>query len=173
MAAISLERHRMIDLAIALVERKLRTTPAHVLTGLPEPELRSLYRMVHGTSPSSGSMPSTGHLLTSRRRQAMISAYIAVYLGIASESARLRVEARTLIQSFDLFTALIGEGDPHDVDLTACWSVLREYQAGISRRPLCGQCGTYYIISDHSDVPPTCPFCALRKRQVQSVRLAH
>ena len=103
----------------------------------------------------------------------MISAYIAVYLGIASESARLRVEARTLIQSFDLFTALIGEGDPHDVDLTACWSVLREYQAGISRRPLCGQCGTYYIISDHSDVPPTCPFCALRKRQVQSVRLAH
>lgn len=164
MAAISLERHRKLDLALALVERKLRTTPAHVLTGLPESEIRSLYRMIHGRSPISGSIPSTGHLLTSRRRQAKISVFIAVYLGLAGEEGGRHLDARLLIQSHDLFRELIGARQAEEIDLTAAWSVLREYQGGISRRPCCRDCGSWYIISENADIAPSCPFCALRRR---------
>jgi hypothetical protein len=171
MATISFERNRMIDLALELVERKLRTTPAHVLTGLPEPELRHLYRMVHGRSPSSGSIPSTGHLLSSRRRQAKISAYASIYIGMAKDPKRWTLEGRGLIRSYDLFIALIGTDAVDEIDLTACWSVLRELLAGISRRPLCGQCGAYYIITANADVPPTCPFCALRRKKSGTVPL--
>ncbi|MEY4683822.1 MAG: hypothetical protein RLZ25_281 [Pseudomonadota bacterium] len=164
MAAISLERHRSVDLALALVQRKLRTSPAHVLTGLPEAEIRSLYRLVHGRSPTSGSIPSTGHLMTSRRRQAKISVFIAVYLGLAGDEGGRHVDARMLIRSHDLFQELIGVRQAEEVDLTAAWSVLREYQSGISRRPCCKDCGACYIITDTADVPPSCPFCALRRR---------
>jgi|APCry1669189733_1035249.scaffolds.fasta_scaffold48154_1 flagellar transcriptional activator FlhC len=164
MAAISLERHRKLDLALALVERKLRTTPAHAMTGLPEAEIRSLYRMVHGRSPTSGSIPSTGHLLTSRRRQAKISVFVAVYLGLAGEEGSRSLDPRMLIRSHDLFRELIGERQAEEIDLTAAWSVLREYQGGISRRPCCKACGACYIISENADVPLSCPFCALRRR---------
>ncbi|HAZ42575.1 MAG TPA: hypothetical protein DCY52_09925 [Methylococcaceae bacterium] len=164
MAVLCLERHRRVDLALALVERKLRTTPAHVLTGLPEAELRRLYRQIHGRSPTSGSIPSTGHLLTSRRRQAKISVYVAVYLGLAGEEGSRHVDARMLIQSHDLFKELIGVRQAEEIDLTAAWSVLREFQSGISRRPCCRECGAWYIISETADVPLSCPFCALRRR---------
>jgi len=163
-AAISLERHRKLDLALALVERKLRTTPAHVLTGLPESEIRSLYRLIHGRSPTSGSIPSTGHLLTSRRRQAKISVWVAIYLGLAGEEGTRLLDALLLIKSHDLFRELIGERQAEEIDMTAAWSVLREYQSGISRRLCCKACGAWYIISENADVPPSCPFCALRRR---------
>lgn len=164
MAVISLERHRRLDLALALVERKLRTTPAHVLTGLPESEIRSLYRMIHGRSPTSGSIPSTGHLMTSRRRQAKISAFVAVYLGLAGEVGNRILDAHILIRSHDLYQELIGFRQADEIDLTSAWSVLRDYQSGISRRPCCKHCGAWFIISDNADVPPSCPFCALRRR---------
>lgn len=165
MSSITPERYQQFDLALALVQRKLRTTPAHVLTGLPEPEIRDLYRMVHGASPRSGLIPSTGHLLTSRRRQAKISVLARIYLDQRPDEGLWSMHPRVLIHSHDLFRELIGERQAEEVDLTAAWSVIRELHAGISQFPQCERCTAWYIISPNADVPPSCPFCALRRRQ--------
>jgi hypothetical protein len=165
MSIITPERHRQFDLALALVERKLRTTPVHVLTGVPESALRQLYRLLHGSSPRSGSIPSTGHLLSSRRRQTKISVFAKIYQSLLSKEETWVVEGRLLIQSHDLFKALIGFKQAEEIDLTAGWSIIRELQAGVSKLPQCHRCGAWYIISENADVPPSCPFCALRRRQ--------
>jgi hypothetical protein len=165
MSIITPERHRQFDLALALVERKLRTTPVHVLTGVPESDLRHLYRVLHGSSPRSGSIPSTGHLLTSRRRQTKISVFARIYQSLMAREQTWVLEGRVLIQSHDLFRALIGSKQAEEIDFTAGWSIIRELQAGVSKLPQCHRCGAWYIISENADVPPSCPFCALRRRQ--------
>ena len=165
MGAISLERHRNVHLALALVIRKLRTTPAHALTGISETELRRLYRQIHGTSPSSGAIPSTAHLLTSRRRQAKYSAFLAVYLGFEGPERGGPLDAGVLVQAYDYFVALLGGPDSAEMDLTAAWSLVREYKAGISRIRTCPKCRGRYLETPNADLPLNCPFCLLRARE--------
>lgn len=168
MGAISLERHRNVHLALALVIRKMRTTPAHAMTGIPETDLRRLYRQIHGTSPSSGAIPSTAHLMTSRRRQARLSAFLSVYLGFEGPDHRERpLDAGILVLAYDHFISQFGGSDAAEMDLTAAWSLVREYKAGISRFRYCPKCSARHIETQNSDMPLNCPFCTLRSRERQ------
>ena len=152
---------QQLELARALLARKLRTTPAHGLTGLPETELRRLYHQVHGCSPSSGSIPSTAHLLTSRRRQVKCSAFLEVYLALGPKEAP--IDGERLVAAFDLYRALSGEIEP-EIDLTGAWSVVREYKAGLTLRKICRSCEGRYLLAPRSILIPNCPYCALRER---------
>lgn len=162
MGAFSPERQQKIALAMQLVARKLRTTPAHALTGVPEPDLRRLYRQMHGSSPSSGSIPSTAHLLTSRRLQAKASAFLAIYHGLEGREGPL--EASVLVMAYDQYVAFLGGASP-EMDMTAAWSLVREYQAGISHLERCRRCTARYLVAQNADIPLNCPFCALRSKR--------
>lgn len=165
MTFASVDRPRQLDLARALVSKKLRTLPAKSLTGLSEAELRKLYRSLHGTSPSSGSIPSTAHLMTSRRRQLKLSAFLTIYQSLGSGSIREPIDAERLLVAHDLFSLIAGEGQ-HEIDLTGLWSVIREWRSGLTRLQSCPDCKAQYLVVPTSELPLNCPFCVLHPQRL-------
>jgi hypothetical protein len=168
----SLLRHRRRELALRLLERRLRTTPACLLTGLPEAEIRTLYRMLHGQSPPSGPMPTSCALFPTRRAQARVSVFAALYRRIGGNTVFRTVDAQVLMNSYDLFqdfNRAVFESVPDSpgtrFDFTDAWVIARDLRSGVALLQHCPSCRVDYLLAEGSDLPPTCPFCALRKER--------
>jgi hypothetical protein len=162
----SLLRHRKRDLALQLLERQLRTTPVTLLTGLPESEVRKLYRMLHDRSPSSGPMQKAATLIPNRRAHIQASVFAAVYRRLASVSVTRTVDPQVLMQSYDVFRdftkATFENKSSRPFDFTAAWVIARDLCDGEARMKSCPPCAIDYLVVDGSAVPHSCPFFALR-----------
>lgn len=167
--ATSLRRHQRRTLALQLIQRQLRTTPIYLLTGLPEGEIRALYRMVHGKSPPSGPAPMSASLFPTRRAQIRVSVFAALYCRIGTGAVLRNVDPETLMKSYDLFqefSAALGTEESRDrFDFTDAWVVARDLRSGIAVLKHCRACRVGYLVAEGSDLPPTCPYCALRKER--------
>jgi len=170
----SLRRQHQRELALQLVKRHLRTTPVYLLTGLPEAEIRALYRMVHQQSPPSGPMPCSASLCRSRRSQARLSAFASIYRRIGGAAVMRTISADALIKSYELFLELgqvvFQQEKGNDLDFTDAWVIARDLRAGIALLRPCHSCGLHYLVAENSVVPPTCPFCTFRKLRKQLLK---
>lgn len=162
----SLVRHRKRDLALQLLERRLRTTPVTLLTGLPESEVRKLYRMLHGRSPSSGPMQKAATLIPNRRAHIQVSVFAAVYRRLTASSMTGTVDPHVLMQSYDVFRdftkATFENESIRPFDFTSAWVIARDLCDGEAHLKSCPPCAIDYLVVDRSEVPHSCPFCALR-----------
>ena len=153
-------------LALQLLERQLRTTAVTLLTGLPESEVQKLYRMLHDRSPSSGPMQKAATLIPNRRAQIRASVFAAIYGRLASASTTRTVDSEALIQSYDVFRemtkSIFGTELGWPFDFTSAWVIARDLCDGKARMEPCQQCRIDYLVAEGSEVPPSCPFCALR-----------
>ncbi len=164
----SLRRHDRRVLALQLIRRGLRTVPVRELTGLPDAEIRSLYRTIHGKSPPSGDVPCPASLFPTRRAQTRISLFAVLYRRIGGPGVYKEVDATALLQSHDLFRELTVAtiGEMKDLlDFTGAWVIARALREGKALLNLCPDCRVRYLVAEDSDLPPTCPFCALRKER--------
>jgi hypothetical protein len=162
-------RHEQRTLAIELIRRGLRTTIVHLITGIPHAELRDLYRDIHGRSPSSGLLPSTASLFPNRRSHTYVSLFASLYRQIGGKKILKGIDARILIEAHDLFLALlrpIRNGHNDDlIDFTDMWVIARDIRSKVARIEFCEHCRVDYLLAEGSRLPPTCPFCALRKER--------
>ena len=164
MALTSLLRHQRRELAMKLVKRELRTSPVHSLTGLPEPEIRTLYRMQHDRSPPSGPMPSASSFFSSRKNQAEVTLFGALYRHLGGKRIHRQLSADILMKAHDLYRAVHpDDGGGKGLDFTDAWVIARDLKSGATRFLPCRQCGLDYLIADHVDIPPSCPFCFFRR----------
>lgn len=167
--ATTLLRHQRRDLALRLIQRGLRTTPVHLLTGLPESEVRTLYRLQHGHSPPSGPMATSAGLFPTRRDQVRLSVFAALYRRLGGCRCHHGPDPEGLLKSFDLFDDLrcaIDEDQMgHRFDFTDAWVIARDLYTGRALLQPCSICQVDYLVAEGSDLPPTCPFCALRKER--------
>lgn len=164
---ITLLRHQRRELALQLLQRRLRTTPIYFLTGLPELEIRDLYRLLFDQRPPSGPLPNSGTILSTRHAQARVSVFAAIYLRLGGTEARRKVDAEVLMKSYDLFLELSPaeqvSGAGSRFDFTDAWAIARDLRSGMARLKSCRPCRTPYLVAFNADLPPNCPFCALRK----------
>ena len=164
MALTSLLRHERRALAMKLVDRELRTSPIHSLTGLPEPEIRSLFKMKHDRSPPSGPMPSSSSFFTSRRNQAEVTLFGALYRHLGGQRIHRQLSAETLMKAHDLYREIHPEDSSRKgLNFTDAWVIARDLKSGATRFVPCRHCGLDYLIADETDIPPNCPFCFFRR----------
>lgn len=164
----SLRRHEHRILAIRLIERGLRTTPVRELTCLPDAEIRTLYRTIHGKSPPSGDVPSSASLFHTRRLQAQVSVFASIYRRVGGTGVLKNVNADALIKSYDLFLDLTVpklRDTRGQLDFTGAWVIARDLRTPAAMLKECRDCRVHYLLAENSDLPPTCPFCALRKER--------
>jgi len=167
----SVLRHERRVLALQLIERGLRTMPVRQLTGLPEGEIRALYRSVHGKSPPTGDVPGTAALFPNRRGQLRVSLLAALYRRFGGAGIFQKIDTQALIQSHDLYTEWVEPQLPEmqpKLSFTAAWVLARDLQAGRAWLNFCRSCQVRYLNAEQSDLPPTCPFCVLRKERQRS-----
>ena len=164
----SLRRHDHRILAIRLIERGLRTTPVRELTCLPDAEIRTLYRTIHGKSPPSGDVSSSASLFQTRRSQAQVSVFASIYRRVGGIGVFKSVNAEALIKSYDLFRELTVptlRDAKGQLDFTGAWVIARDLRTAAAMLKECRDCRVHYLLAENSDLPPTCPFCALRKER--------
>lgn len=164
----SLRRHEHRILAIRLIERGLRTTPVRELTCLPDAEIRTLYRTIHGKSPPSGDVSSSASLFQTRRLQTQVSLFASIYRRVGGIGIFKSINAEALIRSYDLFRELtvpILRDAKGQLDFTGAWVIARDLQNTTALLKECRDCRVRYLVAENSDLPPTCPYCALRKER--------
>ena len=164
----SLRRHERRILATQLIERGLRTTPVRRLTGLPEAEIRTLYRTIHGKSPPSGDVPSAAALFPTRRAQLQVSLFASIYRRLGGAKIFETVNANALVKSYDGFCELtkpLRGAARRPLDFTGAWVIARDLQSGHAMLSDCRTCRVPYLVAENSDLPPTCPYCALRRER--------
>jgi hypothetical protein len=128
--------------------------------------------MLHGQSPPSGPMPTSCALFPTRRAQARVSVFAALYRRIGGNMVFRTVDAQVLMNSYDLFQDLsravfqsVPDSPGTRFDFTDAWVIARDLRSGVALLQHCPSCRVDYLLAEGSDLPPTCPFCALRKER--------
>ncbi|MBS1211415.1 MAG: hypothetical protein H6R26_31 [Proteobacteria bacterium] len=160
----SLRRHDRRVLAIQLIQRGLRTTPVRELTCLPDAEIRTLYRTLHGKSPPSGDVPCAASLFQTRRAQIQVSLFASIYRRIGGPAVLKNVNANALIQGYDLFRELTApklQESKGQIDFTGGWVIARDLREGKALLILCPDCRVHYLVAENSDFAADLPVLCL------------
>jgi hypothetical protein len=164
----SLLRHEHRNLALELIQRGLRTSPTRLLTGLPNAEIRTLYRKVHGRSPPSGDAPCAASLIPNRRAQMRVSLFASLYRQIGGPNVFKQIDAQALIKGHDLYRELteptLAPIHP-PLDITGAWVLAQELCGNTAWIKDCANCQAPYFESIDIKLPPACPFCVLRQER--------
>jgi hypothetical protein len=95
--------------------------------------------------------------------------FAAIYHRIGGTAVRRDVDAEVLMKSYDLFLELSPaeqvSGAGRRFDFTDAWAIARDLRSGMARLKFCRRCRAPYLIAFNADLPPNCPFCALRKER--------
>jgi hypothetical protein len=170
---VRLERHRRTALAIALLQRRLRTSIVHQLTDIPLSVLRELHHEIHGRKPASGQLPSTGAILRRPTQQMNASVFACLYRTFGGDGILAAVDVDALLRAHDLYlkqsTCYRGSGQGEQpIDLTQAWVIARDLSTGVARLRSCRRCGLRHLIADLQRAPPTCPACTLNTAALQT-----
>ncbi len=159
-----------LQIATELIQRKMRVSIIHSITGVNPKTLRSLHREIHGTRPASGQIPTTGRILSTRPKHGMASVFAALYRSIGTAEIFNTLNICSLLRAYDLHLELscgiIGNNpNVHPINITQAWVIARDISIGVAYFCYCQYCHIHYLLTDDAHVPPACPICTLRKQE--------
>jgi len=159
-----------LQIATALIQRKMRVSIIHSITGVNPKTLRSLHREIHGTRPASGQVPTTGRILSTRPKHGMASAFAAIYRSIGTAEICTTLDISSLLKAYDLHlelsSGLISNNlNIRPINITQAWVIARDISIGVAYFRHCQYCCIHYLLADDAHIPPACPICTLRKQE--------
>ena len=157
------------DTAVALIHRGMRLSIVSHVTGIQPKTLRSLCREIHGCRPVSGQIPSTSGILVTRWAQAMASVLAALYRTASGTGIYDQINLSALLVAYDIYLQFMGDvTSPTSpvklLNITQAWVIARDIRTGVVYFRKCSHCGVDYICTLDCRLSPSCPICALRRR---------
>ncbi len=155
--------YEALRLAYALVKHRARTSIVEVSTGLHGDAVRSLYKDLHGSSPSSGPLLTSAEPLTRKPHAHLHAAIFAALYRSLSDADREGVDAAVMVRAFELYLRLAPQGG-YRLGINEAWIIARDLHAGLATPRRCRCCGIVYLVSVAARRPPRCPLCAPPRR---------
>lgn len=165
-AVAKIERQKT---ALALVKIGLRLSYIQWITGLNDRFLRTLWKEVHGKSPSSGtSYTSVDTGLKTYSLSRISAAFANVYFRSAEDGHPNCLQAETFLAAWRSFEFL-GINDNKELTPDMAWQVIRNLVSGTTQRRLCKQCNSSYIRYEKANgLECKCPFCTVAEKRARS-----
>ena len=159
------------DTAVKLIHRGLRLSIVSHVTGIHIKTLRPLHREILGYRPPSGQLPSTSGILSTRSAQAMASVMAALYQSAGGDGIYRQIDMEALLAAHDLYlelskSVILRVSSDKPLDITQAWIIARDIQTGAVYSKCCSHCRIRYLCAVACRLPPSCPICALRKRDM-------
>ncbi|MBL3526323.1 MAG: flagellar transcriptional regulator FlhC [gamma proteobacterium endosymbiont of Lamellibrachia anaximandri] len=160
-----------LDTAVALIHRGLRLSIVSHITGIHPKILRSLHHEIHGRRPTSGQMPSSSGILSTRLAQATASVFAGLYRSTGGSDIYDQINMTALLAAHDLYLELIEGIIPRassikPIDINQAWGIARDIQTKAVYFKHCSTCRIWFLCSEDSRLSPSCPICALRRRNI-------
>ncbi|HXK58175.1 MAG: flagellar transcriptional regulator FlhC [Gammaproteobacteria bacterium] len=162
---------RRFDTAVALIHRGLRLSIVSHVTGIHIKTLRPLHHEILGCRPPSGQLPSTSGILSTRSAQAMASVIAALYQSAGGEGIYQQIDMEALLAAHDLYlellkTAILQTSSDKPLDITQAWIIARDIRTGTVYSKYCSHCRIRFLCAVACRIPPSCPICALREKDM-------
>jgi len=162
-----LDEHSNMALAIALTERKVRTSIIEMETNISATKLRELYREIHsGVSPVPGPSPNSDTILATRKRVVEASIVMNLYVRRTRNGAYRTIDAWALLSAYDDYIehrAEAGLDDARPLSVSEAWLLARELRSKkLELRPC--SCGCRYAVLENQCLKPNCPVCGAENK---------
>lgn len=162
---------RRFDTAVVLIQRGLRLSVISHVTDIHIKVLRPLHHEILGCRPPSGQMPSSSGILSTRSAQAMASIIAALYQSAGGKGIYHQINIDALLAAHDLYLGLSKTIIPRTssdkpLDITQAWIIARDIQTGAVYSKHCSQCRIQFVCAVSCRLPPNCPICAMRGREI-------
>lgn len=147
-------------IACHLVNRGMRLTLVHAMTGVCPSRLRYLYKSQNGESAPPGRTPDRAHALIRNRKQALEAAMFINYYDLVSrrmgDSGGCQVmDAMVMAEAYDLYVGMTAT----PMDITAASYIIRDVADGRLTVRRCSGCGMIYAYAWANEAMHTCPMC--------------
>lgn len=160
MSGLSL--YEALQLAVSMIRHRARTSIVEASTGLHGDAIRTLFKDIHGSSPSSGPLLTSAEPLTRKPYRHLHAAIFAALYGDFRHSSE-GIDADAVVRAFELYLELAPK-DRHRIDINEAWIVARDLRAGLVSTRRCHRCRIIYLVAVAAKRPPACPVCTIQRR---------
>jgi flagellar transcriptional activator FlhC len=155
---MQLAKLESMQLAVELIQAKLRLSVVQSLTNLTKESLRVIWKETHGERPPTGLLPSSAlSFVTNLQTVRSLSAIVLLHQRLHKTK---ELTARSLLETWKAYQTLLAEINPSDtIDINAAYFVLRDVRIDILTVMQCGNCKVSYIHDRAKTLTSRCPYC--------------
>lgn len=155
---MQLAKLEAFQLAVELIQAKLRLSIVAALTGLTLEPLRKIWKETHGERSPNGKLPESA--LSYVKTVQMVRALSAIVLLHQRLHNTKEIDPRSLLQTWRAHNNLLGGVDPINIlDINAVYYVLRDVRSNLLTVMHCNNCKIGYIYDRELSLTSHCPYC--------------